>query len=118
MTMDRDTPAAAMRDMAAVDPRLVGGRYGLDVQGGRELPPRIENGVKVFDLEASIIRWTILPGTTVDAYAFNGQVPGPRLHFRQGDRVRINVTNRMPVNSIRSKSLPAGLPIAPSNLCR
>jgi FtsP/CotA-like multicopper oxidase with cupredoxin domain len=116
--MDRDTPAAAMRDMAAVDPRLVGGRYGLDVQGGREPPPRIENGVKVFDLEASIIRWTILPGTTVDAYAFNGQVPGPRLHFRQGDRVRINVTNRMPVNSIRSKSLPAGLPIAPSNLCR
>jgi manganese oxidase len=96
MTMYRDTPAAAMRDMAAIHPRLVGGRYGLDTQGGRELPARIENGVKVFDLEASIIRWTILPGKTVDAYAFNGQVPGPRLHFRQGDRVRINVTNRMP----------------------
>jgi FtsP/CotA-like multicopper oxidase with cupredoxin domain len=34
-----------------------------------------------------------LPGTTVDAYAINGQIPGPRLHIRQGDHVRINVTN-------------------------
>jgi hypothetical protein len=34
--------------------------------------------------------------THVDAFAFNGQVPGPRLRFRQGDRVRINVVNRLP----------------------
>lgn len=31
-----------------------------------------------------------------DAYAVNGQVPGPRLRFRQGDRIRINVTNHLP----------------------
>jgi manganese oxidase len=58
--------------------------------------PRLEDGMKVFDLEASVIRWTILPGTTVDAYAINGQVPGPRLHIRQGDRVRISVANSLP----------------------
>src|SRR5262249_6607932 len=58
--------------------------------------PHLEQGVKVFDLEAAVIRWTILPGVTVDAYAFNGQIPGPRLHLRQGDRVRINVRNRLP----------------------
>lgn len=46
--------------------------------------------MKVFDLDTSVIKWTILPGITVDAYAFNKQVPGPRLNFRQGDRVRIN----------------------------
>jgi hypothetical protein len=96
MIMDRDAPAAAMRDMAAVDPRDVVARYGLDVRGDRDLAPRIENGVKVVDLETSVIRWSILPGVTVDAYAFNGQVPGPRLRFRQGDRVRINVTNHLP----------------------
>ena len=28
--------------------------------------------------------------------SFNGQIPGPRLHIRQGDRVRINVRNRLP----------------------
>jgi FtsP/CotA-like multicopper oxidase with cupredoxin domain len=40
---------------------------------------------RVFDLETSAIRWTILPGVAVDAYAFNGQIPGPRLRFREGD---------------------------------
>jgi FtsP/CotA-like multicopper oxidase with cupredoxin domain len=62
----------------------------------RELVPRVEDGAKTFDLETSVIRWSILPGVTVDAYAFNAQVPGPRLHFRQRDHVRINVTNRLP----------------------
>lgn len=96
MIMDRDTPAEAMLDMAAVHPRLISASYGLDVRGDRELEPRMENGVKVFNLETSVIRWAILPDVKVDAYAINGQVPGPRLHIRQGDRVRINVTNRLP----------------------
>ena len=96
MIMDRNTPAQAMRDMAAVDPRDVVGRFDLNARGDRELTPRTEGGVKVFDLETSVIQWAILPGVMVDAYAFNSQVPGPRLHFRHGDRVRINVTNRLP----------------------
>ena len=96
MIMDRDTPAAAMLDMAAVDPRDVTATYGLDKQGAQPLAARMENGVKVFDLATSVIRWQILPDISVDAYAFNGQVPGPTLRFRQGDRVRINVTNRLP----------------------
>jgi FtsP/CotA-like multicopper oxidase with cupredoxin domain len=77
-----------MRDMAAVDPRDVTLRF--------DLATRIENGVKVFDLETSVIRWQILPKTWVNAYAFNGQVPGPTLRFKTGDRVRINVTNHLP----------------------
>jgi FtsP/CotA-like multicopper oxidase with cupredoxin domain len=85
-----------MRDMSAVHPRYVTARYGLDRRGDEELAPRVENGVKIFDLETSVVRWQILPDVHVDAFAFNGQVPGPRLHFRQGDRVRINVTNKLP----------------------
>ena len=96
MIMDNNTPAAAMLDMAAVDPRDVTARYGLDTRGARPLEPRVEAGVKVFDLETSVIRWQILPTISASAYAFNGQVPGPTLRFRQGDRVRINVTNRLP----------------------
>ena len=30
------------------------------------------------------------------AYAFNGQVPGPRMVAQEGDRVRINIANRLP----------------------
>jgi manganese oxidase len=96
MIMTQETPAAAMLDMAAVDPRDVTAMYGLDKQGAQPLTPRIEDGVKVFELETSVIRWQILPNVSVNAYSFNGQVPGPTLRFRQGDRVRINVTNRLP----------------------
>jgi FtsP/CotA-like multicopper oxidase with cupredoxin domain len=72
-------------------------RYGLDRRGDQPLEPRVDaQGVKVFELETSVVRWTILPGVTVDALAFNGQVPGPRLRIRQGDSVRIEVTNRLP----------------------
>src|SRR6266487_1055119 len=49
MIMTEETPAAAMLDMAAVDPRDVTASYGLDARGAQPLPPRLENGVKVFD---------------------------------------------------------------------
>ena len=96
MIMTRETPADAMRDMAAVDPRQVTARYTLQQHGGQVLEPRIENGVKVFELTTSIIRWQILPNVFVDAYSYNGQVPGPTLRLRQGDHVRINVSNHLP----------------------
>ncbi|TPL78942.1 DUF4396 domain-containing protein [Mesorhizobium sp. B2-3-13] len=96
MIMDRETPAEAMRDMAATDPRRVTASYDLTARGDQELPFRLENGTKVFELRPSVIRWQILPDVAVDAYAYNGQIPGPRIHIRQGDRVRINVTNDLP----------------------
>lgn len=96
MIMDRDTPADAMRDMAATDPRLVAASYGLTIRGDQDLPFRMENGIKVFELRPSVVRWQILPDVAVDAYAYNGQIPGPRIHIRQGDRVRINVVNGLP----------------------
>ena len=96
MIMDRDTPAAAMRDMAATNPNAVTASYGVNVRGDRELSYRLDGGVKVFELTASVIRWTILPGITVDAYAYNGQVPGPRIHVREGDRIRVILHNQLP----------------------
>ncbi len=96
MIMAWDQPAAAMREMGAVLPRFVKFEAAADARGDRELVPTLVNGVKVFELEASAIRWNILPDVSVDAYAINGQVPGPRLHIREGDHVRIKVTNRLP----------------------
>ena len=96
MIMDFDTPAAAMRDMSAIHPRQVAYRAGKDARGDTVLEARIENGVKVFDIEASVIRWTILDGVEVDAYVFNRLVPGPRLQLVEGDRVRINFRNALP----------------------
>ena len=49
--------------------------------------------MKVFDLDVSVIKWNILPDVQLMAYAFNRQVPGPRIRLTEGDHVRINVTN-------------------------
>ena len=96
MVMSRDTPAAAMREMAAIDPGEVSYTAPTEARGDKTLEPRIEDGMKVFDLNISVIEWTILPDQQVEAYAFNRQVPGPRLRVTEGDRVRINVTNDLP----------------------
>ncbi|MDP9202747.1 MAG: DUF4396 domain-containing protein [Gemmatimonadota bacterium] len=96
MITTADTPPEAMRDMAAADPRIVSYTAPENARGDRVLAPRIENGVKVFDLDASVIRWNILPYVQVTAYAINRQVPGPRLELTEGDHVRINFTNHLP----------------------
>jgi FtsP/CotA-like multicopper oxidase with cupredoxin domain len=96
MIMDFNTPAEAMRSMGAVHPDTVTYRAPADAKGDQPLKPRSENGVKVFDIETSVIRWNILRDVTVDAFAYNGQIPGPRLELTQGDRVRINFRNSLP----------------------
>ena len=95
MVMSRDTPAAAMREMAAVDPGDVEHHAAPDATGGELLEPRMLAGVKVFELETSVVGWNILPDQQVEAYAFNRQVPGPQIRVTEGDRLRINVTNNL-----------------------
>ena len=96
MIMTQETPAAAMRDMAGVDPRDVTFTAAADARGDRKADYKLVDGVKQFDLETSVINWNILPDKQVQAYAINGQVPGPRIDVEQGDRVRMVVTNRLP----------------------
>jgi FtsP/CotA-like multicopper oxidase with cupredoxin domain len=96
MIMTFDTPGEAMKDMAAVNPRQVVYKAPAEARGDNVLEPRIENGVKVFDIEASIIRWNILPDVSVEAYAYNRQVPGPRIQLTEGDHVRIKFRNNLP----------------------
>jgi manganese oxidase len=96
MIMTRDLPGEAMQDMAAVHPRLVTYTASKDATGDQPLIPQIEDGVKVFHLETSVIRWHILPDVEVVAYAYNRQIPGPRLHLTEGDRVRVHVKNTLP----------------------
>ena len=96
MVMTPDMSDAAMRDMAAVDEDNVDADAPNRARGDQPATPRIVDGVKEFDLTASIVRWNILSRVEVLAYAFNEQVPGPRLQLVQGDRVRIKVTNDLP----------------------
>lgn len=55
--------------------------------------------LRQFTLTASEIDWEIMPGTTVKAWAYNGQMPGPEIRVREGDRVRVTLVNRLPVGT-------------------
>jgi FtsP/CotA-like multicopper oxidase with cupredoxin domain len=64
-------------------------------KGNVLLAPRMDKGVKCFDLECAAVPWETEPGKRVTAWAYNGQVPGPQIRVREGDRVRVSVTNRL-----------------------
>jgi FtsP/CotA-like multicopper oxidase with cupredoxin domain len=61
-----------------------------------DMPWRMEGGVKVFDLTVGHVRTEFIPGRVVDAWGFNGSVPGPTIQVNEGDRVRLVVENRLP----------------------
>jgi len=67
-----------------------------------KMPWRVEDGVKVFHIVAEPVRTEFLPASSmgqarvVDAWGFNGRVPGPLIEVDQGDRVRLIVENRLP----------------------
>ncbi len=51
--------------------------------------------VREFQLTVGRVPWEIAPGTGVEAYAYNGRVPGPELRVTEGDIVRVTVTNAL-----------------------
>ncbi|UCF30506.1 MAG: multicopper oxidase family protein [bacterium] len=77
---------------------------GRDVVIGRanhvpELRPRIlidDQGreIKVFDLVVEDVKFEIYPGETVEGWGFNDSVPGPTIRVREGDRIRVVLTNK------------------------
>jgi FtsP/CotA-like multicopper oxidase with cupredoxin domain len=60
------------------------------------MPWRLENGVKVFDIRGEHVRTELIPGRVMDGWGFNGSIPGPTIQVTEGDRVRLNVENRLP----------------------
>ncbi len=57
------------------------------------------DGTKVFDLTAAITPWEVSPGKTVDAWTYNGVVPGPQILLAIGDRVQLRFHNELPIAS-------------------
>ena len=56
-------------------------------------------GLREFELTAEEIDWEIMPGTTVRAWTYNGQMPGPEIRVREGDLIRITLRNELPVGT-------------------
>ena len=64
-------------------------------KGNQLMQPRIEKGVKVYDLTAREVQWEVEPGKRVRAWAYNDQIPGPQIRVREGDRVRVTLRNEL-----------------------
>ena len=69
------------------------------VPNGAVLPFRIVNGVKVFHLIAEEIDHAFDPGLKAKCWGFNGRVNSTVIEAVEGERVRIYVTNRLPVST-------------------
>lgn len=65
-------------------------------KGNQLMQPRMDGNVKVYDLTAAVTDWEVEPGKIVHAWTYNGQVPGPQIRVREGDRVRVNLVNHLP----------------------
>ncbi|WP_214467227.1 multicopper oxidase family protein [Microbacterium flavescens] len=58
-------------------------------------PSTVEDGVRVFDLEAREGRTSFLPGSETPTLGYNGSYLGPTLVATRGERVRVDVTNSL-----------------------
>ena len=86
---------------AAPAPAVPAGQFGAGVvpvitPDVPDMPWRLEDGLKVFNINVEHVRTEFIPGRTVDAWGFNGSVPGPTIQINEGDRVRMIVENKLP----------------------
>ena len=72
------------------------GRMAVDLPDLPNLPYKMIDGVKEFKLTAEVVRTEFVPGRVVDAWGYNGSVPGPTIEVNQGDRVRVIFDNHLP----------------------
>lgn len=61
-----------------------------------DLPFEANPGVKVFKLVAEPVKRKIAPFRTIEAWGYNGSLPGPTIQVQQGERVRIIFENKLP----------------------
>jgi uncharacterized cupredoxin-like copper-binding protein len=67
--------------------------------GNQPLEPTeiLADGTKVFDMTMELAEWEVDPGNVVEAWTFNGMVPGPIIRLEVGDRMHLRIHNELPI---------------------
>ena len=103
-----EAPAVSGRSLSRREFLRASGQAGLGAValaagGGALLPGRSgatehpgPGGVREIHLEAREVRWELAPGKVIKGMAYNGQIPGPELRLKEGERVRIVLRNSLP----------------------
>lgn len=68
----------------------------VDTPDVPKMPFRLVEGVKEFHMVAEVVRTEFVPGKIVDAWGYNGSIPGPTIEVNEGDRVRVVFHNNLP----------------------
>ncbi len=69
--------------------------------GAQDLAPTIlADGTKQFELTAKVVSWEVSPGKRVQAWTYNGTVPGPTLRVGVGDKVSVVLHNQLPESTV------------------
>lgn len=91
--MDYEAMTAAMVESMAKFPAETEGAGNAVLE-----PTEVKaDGTKVFDLVAAITPWERAPGDVVDAWTYNGMVPGPIIDLELGDKAEIRLKNDLPI---------------------
>ena len=90
-TMTPEQMDAEMKASLAAFPQKTDG-LGAQVLAPTILP----DGTKQFELTAAVTKWQVDATKTVDAYTYNGMVPGPTIKVDPGDHVKVILHNNLP----------------------
>lgn len=84
------------RSEQALPPGLPGQDYlSTETPGGKTLPWKVVDGVKVYHLVAQAVEHEFAPGLKASCWGYNGSVHGPTIEGVEGERIRVYVTNRL-----------------------
>jgi FtsP/CotA-like multicopper oxidase with cupredoxin domain len=100
----QDQPGSAMTMPDPIEEPIPddGIARATETKGGQRLAYQTVNGVKVFRITASPVKWQILPAFKslpdiwATTWSYNGQIPGPMIRVTQGDRIRVLFKNELP----------------------
>ena len=93
-TIDYAAMDQAMADSVLEFPAATEGR------GNQPMEPTVgPDGTKQFEVTIAITPWEVEAGKFVDAWTYNGQVPGPSIRVADGDRVSVTFHNDLPMGT-------------------
>ena len=68
---------------------------GTHLSGRRDTASAGTDAVRTIRLETREVTWELAPGKTIKAMTYNGQVPGPEIRAREGERLRVVLKNSL-----------------------
>ncbi|MBI3016345.1 MAG: multicopper oxidase family protein [Candidatus Tectomicrobia bacterium] len=100
-TTEVNGPPLTRREFLRVSGQAGLGAVTLTVAGGAFLPGpsgaqrRGSAAIREIHIETREVNWELAPGKRIKAMAYNGQIPGPELRLKEGERVRISLKNSL-----------------------